>query len=58
LGGFVNVTINLRVPGNFGNFVTSSATISFSRKLLSVASQCTVFPNGRIFCVTVKDNTT
>ena len=45
----VNVAINIRVPGNLGNFVTSSANISFSRRLLSVVSQCTIFPNVRIF---------
>ena len=57
VAGFVNVAINLRVAGNLGNFVTSSATISFSRRLLSVVSRCTVFPNARFFCVTVKDST-
>jgi hypothetical protein len=52
VAGFVNVPLNLQAPGNLGNFVTSSATISFLRRLLSVVSQCTIFPNGRIFCVT------
>ena len=46
--GLVNAVMNLWVPNNAGNFLTSRELVSFSRRtLLHVASICTVYTKHR-----------